>query len=129
MSARAGQGRIKPSRRRVSLADKLGLYMSESRRIDGLWVGSIRGDLRALDRVEEALRLIKTHDPIRYARLLRDLDRVWVTVLPTSLGSFTSALKACELDERFVLAETSKPEKIAATIVHEATHHALGDRL
>jgi hypothetical protein len=31
----------------------------------------------------------------------------------------------CELDERFVLADTTIPEQIASTIVHEATHARL----
>jgi hypothetical protein len=104
------------------------LLFSRGRRIDGLWIGRFLSDPRVLDRVEEALRLIKTHDPVRYARLLRDLDRIWVTLLPTSLGEFSDALNACKVDERFVLAESSTPEMIAATIVHEATHARLMHR-
>jgi hypothetical protein len=30
-----------------------------------------------LRRVEEALRLIQTYDPLQYCRLMRDLERVW----------------------------------------------------
>jgi hypothetical protein len=125
MAARAGQSRTKPSRPRVSFADRYALLFSKGRRVDGLWVGRFLGDPQVLDRVEEALRLIKTHDPLRYARLLRDVDRIWVILLPASYGTFDDALRACKLDERFVLAETSSPEMIAATIVHEATHARL----
>jgi hypothetical protein len=78
-----------------------------------------------LRRVEEALCLIKTYDRLRYDRLIRDLERVWVRVIPDSVGCFNESLDACELDTRFVLAETSFLEVIASTIVHEATHARL----
>ena len=103
--------------------------MSHSRRIDGLWVGCwVRDDKSpsdALDRVEEALGLIKLHDRRRYDRLRRDLDRIWVNLLPGNLGEFNHTLRMCVLDERFVLAEATRPEQIASTIVHEATHARL----
>jgi hypothetical protein len=75
--------------------------------------------------VEEALRLIKVYDRLRYDRLIRDLERMWVRILPGALGCFNHSLHACELDRRFVLDETSLPEFIAAAIVHEATHARL----
>jgi hypothetical protein len=103
--------------------------MSHSRRIDGLWVGCwVRGDLNpsaALDRVEAALGLIKLYDPLRYERLRRDLERIWVNLLPGNWGEFNRTLRMCVLDERFVLAEATRPEQIASTIVHEATHARL----
>jgi len=58
----------------------------------------------------------------------QDLERVWVTPLPGPVGCFDHSLGACELDPRFVLAETTSPEMIAATIVHEATHARLHRR-
>jgi hypothetical protein len=78
-----------------------------------------------LRRVEDALRLIKTFDPLRYKRIGRDLERVWVLVLPGDLGNFDASIKTCKLDTRFILADTSSPEVIASTIVHEATHARL----
>jgi len=51
-----------------------------------------------------------------------------VRLLSGSLGSFNNSLCACQLDTRFVLAETSTAEMIAATIVHEATHARLRHR-
>jgi hypothetical protein len=45
--------------------------------------------------------------------------------LPGYLAEFNSKLRACVLDERFVLAETTQPEEIAVVIVHEATHARL----
>jgi hypothetical protein len=109
----------------VRFVDRYLLFFSKGKRIDGLWVGRIIGEPEAIRPVDDALRLIKTHDPIRYARLIRDVDRVWVRLLPGPIASFNLSLGACELDERFVLAETSTPELIAATIVHEATHARL----
>lgn len=75
-----------------------------------------------LRRVEEALRLIKTYDRIRYDRLSRDLKGVWIRPIPGALGTFNAALCACELDRRFILDDDSPAELIAAVIVHEATH-------
>jgi len=52
------------------------LRTSASRHIDGLWIGSFDIAVEVeqhLRRVEEALNLIKTYDPLRYARLIRDL--------------------------------------------------------
>jgi hypothetical protein len=101
---------------------------SPTKRIDGLWIGiggAVQGDQQLLDRVEEALALITRYDRLRYDRLSRDLKRVWVHVLHGIRGCYNEAFAACELDARFVLAETTSPELIAATIVHEATHSRL----
>jgi hypothetical protein len=98
------------------------MRLSHSRRIDGTWVGVYgdRSDRHLLCRVEEALMLIKQHDAVRYRRVHRDIDGIWVHPLPTSRGQFISALNRCDLDRRFVA--ISSPTSIAATIVHEAAH-------
>lgn len=57
--------------------------------------------------------------------MLRDLDRIWVRLLSTGAAQFDPALRACLLDERFVLDEASDAPTIAAVIVHEATHARL----
>jgi hypothetical protein len=107
--------------------EEWGLRWSRSRIVDGLWVGAMGvDDDVVLARVEEALRLIKHHDPIRYNRLIRDLERIWVHLLPGNHGQFNAAIAACELDTRFVLADP--PEFVAAAIVHEATHARLWRR-
>jgi hypothetical protein len=100
----------------------------DSKYVDGLWVGvwSARADIELVwRRVEGALTLIKRYDQVRYRRLLRDLERVWVRLIPDGLACYSESIKACELDTRFVLAEDSAPEMIAAAIVHEATHARL----
>jgi hypothetical protein len=113
---------------RPLLGERIQLWASTSRRVDGLWVGTQDGGDEAeaqLRRVEEALCLIKTHDRLRYDRLLRDLDRVWVAILPGIVGCYSEGLRACQLDPRHVLDENTPTEVIASTIVHEATHARL----
>jgi hypothetical protein len=110
------------------LVDRFALCLSRGRRIDGMWVGCffVEKFSPTFGRVEEALRLIKVYDPLRYDRLIRDVDRIWVTLVPGGgLGEFRNALRLCALDERFVLADTTRPEQIASTIVHEAAHARL----
>jgi hypothetical protein len=122
----------KPLRRnrRPLLADRFELWLSAGRRFDGLWIGASFVCQRepTLHRIEQALGLIKTYDRCRYDRLVRDLDRVWVRPIAGYLAAFNGALRACELDSRFVIAETSTLELIAAAIVHEATHARLDRR-
>jgi Flp pilus assembly protein TadD len=122
-----GHGPEKRRNSRSSLADRLMLRLSAGRRVDGLWIGTFleKEHELVLRRVEEALRLIKQHDPRRYDRLTCDLERVWVRLLPQALGSYNHSIHACQLDTRYVLDETSRPELIASTIVHEATHARL----
>jgi hypothetical protein len=117
----------KENRYRPTLGDLIILHLfSRGEYIDGLWVGvddprreSVLGRLRA------ALILIKTHDPLRYHRLTRDLKRVWATPLHGPRACFYFRLDACSLNPQYVLAEWMTPELLASTIVHEATHARL----
>jgi hypothetical protein len=104
------------------LAERLLLWLSTHKTIDGLYV-SVADNSPTLQKVEEALNLIRVHDRRRYDRLRHDLVRVWVRLLPGDLACFNAAFGACELDTRFVLEHS--PETIAATIVHEAAHARL----
>src|SRR5260370_30319394 len=117
----------RPSPRLYRLLHKLAFRLSHSRHIDGLWVGCFFVDdySHAFDRVEDALRLIKLYDPLRYNRLLQDIDRIWVNLLSGNNGEYRHRLRSCGLDARFVLAESTRPEQIASVIVHEATHARL----
>lgn len=94
--------------------------------IDGLWIGTTESKpYPALRRVEEALQLIKHHDTLNYSRITCNLDRIWVHLLPSAGAHYDRSLNACALDERYVLNETMTLEKIASTLVHEATHARL----
>jgi hypothetical protein len=71
------------------------LHWSTGRRVDGLWVGAFEDEAEPiLRKVKEALRLIKERDRVRYDRLLRDLERVWVLLLPGNLGSFNRSVSS-----------------------------------
>ncbi len=125
-----GAGRVKQDRTKriapANIADRLALFFSAGRYVDGLWIGTWEDKPEPiLRRIEEALALIKRYDRVRYDRLLRDLRRVWVLVLPTGLGCYDRRIDACEIDSRYFLAETTTLELIASTIVHEATHARL----
>ncbi|WGD49729.1 hypothetical protein QA641_29395 [Bradyrhizobium sp. CB1650] len=114
------------SDRKPSRIDTLALWFSKGRTIDGLWVGSSESEPHpALRRVEEALQLIKRHDALGYARITRNLDRIWVQLLPSAQAHYDRSLNACVLDERYVLRDTMTLEQIASTFIHEATHARL----
>ena len=127
-SSRRSRGLVevrKPDRK-LSLVDRIEFWLSKSREIDGLWVGTWEAEPHpALRRVEEALRLIKRHDTLHYSRVTRNLERIWVGVIPSALAHYDPSLNACVLDERYVLKETMTLENLASTIVHEATHARL----
>ena len=110
--ARQGPSVVRPSRRgmKPSAVDKLGLWLSTSRTIDGLWVGSFARDWEnergenereiTLRRVEDALHLIKLYDPLSYSRVTRDLKRIWVNLVPHADACYERSLQACVFDER-----------------------------
>ena len=113
----------KEKSRKPPAADRLGMWISTSRNIDGLWLGTTESKpYPALRRVEEALQLIKHHDQLQYARVTHHLERIWVHLIPSALAHYDPILQACVLDERFVLPEAMTLERLASTIVHEATH-------
>jgi hypothetical protein len=112
---------------RPSLSDKFALWLSESRVIDGLWVGSWDSE-PALQRVEAALQLIERFAPLHYRRVKSNLSRIWVQLVPHGAGCYLHSLNACLLDARVVASETTTLEWIASAIVHEATHARLEKR-
>jgi hypothetical protein len=112
---------------RPPIGEQVMLWFSAGRHIDGLWVGTYfqTNAEPVLRRVEDALALINAYDRRRYNRIIQDLERVWVRLLTVGAAHFSPPLWACVLDERFVLADTTDVEHIAAAIVHEATHARL----
>ena len=106
--------------------DRIGLRLSTVRDIDGVWVGAFTNqDEPVLRRVAAALQLMKQQSPLHYSRVIRNLDRIWITTLPDARAQYSCRLNACELDERFVVADETTPEVIASAIVHETTHARL----
>lgn len=122
-----GSTTIRKQSRKPSLADRLALWMSHSRIIDGLWIGvwaESEWQLN-LSRVEDALLLIKRHDGLHYSRVIHNLSRIWVNLIPSSPAHYDRSLNACVLDERFIRNQATTIENIASTIIHEATHARL----
>jgi hypothetical protein len=112
--------------RKSTVIDRLNLWRSTSRTVDGLLVGSTEIKPHpGLRRVEDALQLIKHYDALHYSRVIHNLGRIWVHLLPDARACYDPSLNACVFDERFVLLETTTLERIASTIVHEATHARL----
>ncbi len=101
---------------------------SRNTRVDGLWVGVFVGrqEKEILGRLVEALVQIKTYDPYRYRRVLREIERILAYLLPGHSAVWLPALKRCVVDPRFIL--SASPQLIASAIVHEATHAALNRR-
>jgi hypothetical protein len=110
---------------RQRLFDWIFVRFSRSTRIDGLWVGVFDGrqDAEILEKVGEALKLIETYDSYRYARVLKECDRLLVRLLEGNVGQFRADARTCEIDTRYVLSYS--PERLASLIVHESTHGRL----
>src|SRR5262249_34607992 len=94
------------------------------RQVDGIWIGTGFAP-EHLSRVERALLLVKQHSPLYYSRIIRDLECIWIVLLPHRAAAYNHSLKACVLDERFVADSATSVERLATTIVHEATHARL----
>ena len=101
--------------------ERLNMAISTKTSVDGLWVGAF-GDNEAelLQKVRHALGLIKTYDPVRYKRILLDVRKIWITMLPGSIGRYQVQTESCQIDSRFVA--SCDPVFIASVIVHEACH-------
>jgi hypothetical protein len=97
---------------------------------------SIRGfDVRAFlplrsewsilqSRIEEALRLIELHSPLRFRYLQRDIQRIWITLIP-SRGAFVHGFGMCVIDFDYAIDSDTTSEELALTLVHEGTHARL----
>lgn len=121
-----GAAVVKKLDRKPTVLDRLNFWLSTKREVDGLWVGTTESKPHpGLRRVEDALGLIKRYDPLHYSRVLRNLEQIWVHLLPDARACYDGSTKACVFDERVVLLETTTIEWIASTIVHEATHARL----
>jgi hypothetical protein len=121
-----GAAIARKSKQKPSLIDRLGIWLSSGKTVDGLWLGTEIGEGQpSLSRVEDALRLIKQHNSLHYSRVVQHLKRVWVRLIPHGDGCYYASLEACALDPRFVLQQTTTLDAIASAIVHEATHARL----
>lgn len=125
MSPEKGDTRRTTPQVNPSVVDRIQQARSVGRNFDGIWIGTWRGSHEDLAPVEHALRLLKQRAPLSFARVTRDLERIWVYLLPHGVGEYKSSINACLLDERYVADPSTSIEQIACTIVHEATHARL----
>ena len=86
----------------VRLFERIGLAISTSRRVDGIWVGSYWGSPKHLARVEQALLLVKQHSLVHYSCIINNLERIWIFGLTHIGAQYNHSLKACVFDYRFL---------------------------
>jgi hypothetical protein len=99
------------------LTDKFYLAASAARHVDGVWIGSYWGP-ELLPRIESALLLVKQYSPLHYARLRRDLDRIWIYLLPHAAAEYHASINACVIDKRYIANLDTSVEELATTILH-----------
>jgi hypothetical protein len=92
----------------------------------GVVTGSFEAEL-AFDRIAAGLELLACYDPSILACLRRDAQGilVWETESSSAVASWHYGVKLIIVDARFLCDPDTTPAKIAATLVHEATHARL----
>jgi hypothetical protein len=74
-----------------------------------------------LRRLDEALGLIATHQPWRFAHLRRDVDRFWVVRYPCR-GAFFPETRTCMTELTFLARTDITAAPVASSILHEGMH-------
>jgi hypothetical protein len=81
-----------------------------------------------LQRLDEALGLIATYQPWRFAHLVRDVERIWVVRYPCR-GAFFPDTRTCMTELTFLARTDITAAPVASSILHEGMHarvHAMG---
>lgn len=81
-----------------------------------------------LRRLDDALGLIATYQPWRFAHLRRDVDRIWVVRYPCR-GAFFPDTRTCMTELTFLARTDITAAPVASSILHEGMHarvHAMG---
>jgi hypothetical protein len=120
-------------RRLTAKADARLLASPAEIEVDGLrvWFQFLRDPKAPVMRahIRQALKLISTFDPMRFARIKRDLAGIIVSDLPIPIwpmGTFAEETRTCHLvAARLLAAGKGAPLVAAMMIVHEATHARL----
>jgi hypothetical protein len=74
-----------------------------------------------LRRLDEALALIATYQPWRFAHLRRDVDRFWVVRYPCR-GAFFPDTRTCMTELTFLARTDITAAPVASSILHEGMH-------
>jgi hypothetical protein len=107
---------------------RLVLRFSTWRTVHGFRVGaSAEGSAAeiALNRVAEALDLIKDYSPRRFARLRRHFSQFWSVPLDGAVGRYYPDFRMCALDLPYLARVSVTAAEAAGIIVHELTHARL----
>ena len=81
-----------------------------------------------LRRLDDALGLIATYQPWRFAHLVRDVERIWVVRYPCR-GAFFPDTRTCMTELTFLARTDISAAPVASSILHEGMHarvHAMG---
>lgn len=108
---------------------RLAGLISPRREIAGFEVVDLRvddGDPWVFSTVGDVLGLIARIDPLRFARMQRDIRRIVVLRAGGAAGSYWHDWKACVLDSRHL--RDDSVASTAMTLAHEATHARLRRR-
>ena len=74
-----------------------------------------------LRRLDDALGLIETHQPWRFAHLARDLERFWIVRYPCR-GAFFADTRTCMTELTFLARTDITAAPVASSILHEGMH-------
>jgi len=83
------------------------------------------GSDAALATLAAALDLIATHDSPRFARMQREMPRIWIGRNASADGAYLHALNLCILQLDYVRDSQTTPSDLALVLVHEAMHARL----
>lgn len=118
------------------LADRmqlLGMQQNEIARVDGISLATIRLKQKQVFQktLEESLRLIRKHDPRRYARLIKHFR--WIFNSPLRKGMeamFCSSTQSCVIDFHWLPGADHDlmAAFYACILVHESTHAIIESR-
>ena len=100
------------------------------RTFDGIRVGVFdvwedRIEAQVFEKIEAAFKLMAAYEPRRLQRAARDIRRLWITRAAYAAAYYLQAWDMCVIDVKFVTDEHTTPAKVAAVLVHEATHARL----
>ena len=81
-----------------------------------------RIEAQVFTKIQAAFALLGAHEPRRLQRAARDIRRIWIKRAAYAAAYCLQAWDMCVIDVNFVTDEHTTPAKLAAVLVHEATH-------
>ncbi len=75
--------------------------------------------------IQAALHLIQQHDTRRFRQVQRYIRAIILSEHPMNLAQWWDDIRMCELARPYVVAASTTPTHLAATIIHETTHARL----